>query len=397
MQPVEILVAGGGATGLAAALAFARRGLRVTVLGVPTTIADDGRSAALLAPSMDFLDSLGVGEGLRAAGNALAGIRILDATGKLFTAPPLLFRSSDLNLPAFGWNIPNAEILRVLIAACTAAGVTLRADTLADLVPAPDAMHVTTATGATLAAKLLIGADGRNSTTRQRAGIGLRQWDYRQDAFTCRFGHSRDHDDISTEFHMARGPFTMVPTAAGVSSLVWVCDPAMARDLAAMDEGALARAIERHSHALLGRISAIGPRGRVALSSLIARRFAAPRLALVGEAAHAMPPIGAQGLNIGFRDVKVLAETVCVGQAADPGALPTLQSYESQRRADVLFRVGTIDVMNRALIGHSPLLDAARALGLGALGALPPLRRVAMRLGLGLSPFTGTAPAAHRA
>lgn len=386
----DVLIAGGGAAGLATGLALARAGLGVVIAGAPENIRDDARSAALFVSSFAFLDSIGAGERLRAKGWPLRAIRIVDVTAALLRSPTTTFRAIEIGEPAFGWNIANADILAELIAMAKAqAGITL--------VPALVSSHRVTVSGVTatlsdgtaIAARLLIGADGQKSAVRQGAGITARIKPYPQVAITARARHARDHADISTEFHTRQGPLTFVPAGERRSAVVWLMSPEEADRRLALPAADFTREMERLSGHFLGPLTLEGPQGRVPMQKLVADRLTAPRMALVGEAAHAFPPIGAQGLNLGFRDCQALAKRV--GEAfragADIGSEAVLAAYARDRRVDVEARSAGVDILNTAIIGNLLPLDLARAAGLSLFRAVPPLRRLAMRLGGGMPVF----------
>jgi 2-octaprenyl-6-methoxyphenol hydroxylase len=219
---------------------------------------------------------------------------------------------------------------------------------------------------------------------RHSAGIEVRRWSYPQSAVTAILAHDRDHRDSSTEFHTRHGPFTLVPLPGRRSSLVWVTSTEEAQRLAALDDDALARRIERQAQSLLGAMRLDGPRGLVPMSGLSVSRFWAPRLALVGEAAHVFPPIGAQGLNLGFRDVASLRDAVvdAGGERRAAGDEETLRRYQRGRDLDVRLRTAAVDSLNRTLLTGLLPADFLRGAGLLALSNIGPLRRAVMREGV---------------
>jgi 2-octaprenyl-6-methoxyphenol hydroxylase len=230
----------------------------------------------------------------------------------------------------------------------------------------------------------VVAADGQKSRLREAAGIEARRWSYPQSALTVILAHDRDHGDASTEFHTRDGPFTLVPLSGRRSSLVWVTKPERAAGLAELDDARLGLAIERQAHSLLGRTRVDGPRGMVPLSGLSVRRYATSRLALVGEAAHVFPPIGAQGLNLGFRDVAALRDAAVEarGRGLDPGSDAALRPYQRSRDLDVPLRRAAVDGLNRSLLSDLLPLDLARGAGLLLMSSFGPLRRAVMREGV---------------
>ncbi|MEI9805886.1 MAG: FAD-dependent monooxygenase [Pseudolabrys sp.] len=233
-------------------------------------------------------------------------------------------------------------------------------------------------------APLVIGADGRRSLCRAAANIGLEEREYKQVALTVILKHSRPHHDISTEFHTPSGPFTLVPLPGQRSSLVWVLDPLRADDIAALDDVELAAEIERASHSILGKIEIEPGRGLFPLGVATAKRFGDRRIALVGEAAHVIPPIGAQGLNLGLRDAASIGELAVEAQrdGRDIGGDDVLAAYDKMRRADVGSRTLAIDLLNRTLLSDFLPVQGVRGLGLYLIDRIAPLRRVAMREGI---------------
>jgi 2-octaprenyl-6-methoxyphenol hydroxylase len=291
----------------------------------------------------------------------------------------MVFDAAEIGESAFGYNIPNTQIVAALTDALGASFIAT--DGVTAIEPVGGAMRLSLVDGRHLGAKLVVGADGRQSLCRQAAGIQTREWRYDQTATVCNFAHSRPHDGVCTEFHYAHGPFTIVPLPGGSSSLIWVERPVEAQRLAAISDAEFAKAIAGRLGGLLGDITETGPRNAFPLSGLVARRLTGERLALVGEAAHVMPPIGAQGLNLGFRDVADLVS--CAAHSSkDPGAADVLAAYETARRADVLTRMAAADLLNRTLVSSFLPLQLARGAGLMALSISAPLRRAAMRRGM---------------
>lgn len=243
-----------------------------------------------------------------------------------------------------------------------------------------DAVRISGAEFEPFCARLVIGADGRQSRVRDAAGITTRDWRYPQIALTAILGHRRDHRETSTEFHTRSGPCTLVPLPGHRSSLVWMLEPREAERIAALDDATFARSVERQTHSLLGAMTVEGARGRVPMGGLSVTRFGANRMALIGEAAHVFPPIGAQGLNLGLRDVAALRRVL--HDAEDPGSDAVIAAYDSARQTDVRLRTGAVDALNRTLLTDLLPADLMRGAGLLALSQIGPLRRIVMRQGL---------------
>jgi 2-octaprenyl-6-methoxyphenol hydroxylase len=380
----NIAVVGAGAVGLSAALAFARDGFKTVLVG-GLDVRRDGRTVALLNGSVRFLEALGAWPSLVPEAAPLETMRIIDDTGSLFRPPPASFRAGEIGLDAFGWNIENTTLVEKLAEAARSCGnLTLVPEFATGFEADQTGASLTLASGEIIKASLVVAADGRNSKLRQIAGISTQTWSYPQSAVTAILAHDRDHRDTSTEFHTRHGPFTLVPLPGRRSSLVWVTSKPEAERLSQLDDPALALVIERQAQSHLGAMRVDGPRGLVPMTGLSVNRYWAPRLALVGEAAHVFPPIGAQGLNLGFRDVASLRDAVVDGQkdAHEPGSEETLIRYQRSRDLDVRLRTAAVDGLNRTLLTGMLPTDFLRGAGLLALSHIGPLRRVVMREGV---------------
>ena len=383
----DIAVVGTGPAGLAAALALAGLGARVVAIGA-ATVNRDTRTAALFGGSITLLDNLGVGEVCRQAGEPITGIRIIDDMGSLLRAPEVTFTATEADLERFGYNVPNACLVEALRArAGELPHLTLVDANAEEIVVGDTGAEIHLADGRALAAKLIVGADGRQSLCRQAAQIPVKTWTYEQSALACTFAHQRPHGGISTEFHRPAGPFTVVPSRGNTSSLVWVERPDVAKVLAALDETGFRPALERRLQGMLGAVGDIGPRGVFPLTGMAAQTAGRNRVALVGEAVHVIPPIGAQGLNLGLRDAACLADCVAdaLATGGDIAAPAVLEAYGRMRRTDIASRIWTVDLLNRSLLSSAAPVQALRGIGLHILKNVGPLRRFAMREGLGPS------------
>ena len=384
---VPIAVVGGGLTGMAAALAFGRAGMRVALIVKPGAPPPDLRTAALFPGSVQLLRNLNVWAGCEAEATALAAIRIVDDTGWLLRAPETLFRAADMGLSALAWNTANSAIGRALEAGVAGCLDILRIETAATPVYsyADGGLYIRLAEGQEIAACLVIAADGRESPLRTFAGITVERHEHDQTALVTTFAHSRPHLNISTEIHRQAGPLTTVPMPGNRSSLVWVERPREVARLLALDDAAFTGELQQRLHGSLGQLSGLTPRMTFRLQDMTTQAFARDRIALVGEAAHVLPPIGAQGLNLGLRDVADLAEAVLA--AGDPGSADVLVAYDRVRRRDAAIRSRTVSALNTSLSSGALSLQLARGLGLHTLNAIPALKRMVMQQGA-----TGSAP-----
>ena len=380
----EAIVVGGGPAGLTAAIALAAGGLSTALVGRRPD-RPDNRTTALLGGSVTALETLGVWDLCAGQSAPLKTMRIVDDTGRLWRAPEVKFEAGEIDLDAFGHNIVNRDLVAALERRAAALpNLKLIDDEVTAVEPDDDAVSVTARNGDTMRAALVIGADGRRSLCRTAAGIGVNEHAYKQVALTVILRHSRPHRDTSTEFHTPHGPFTLVPLPGLRSSLVWVLEPHRADEIVALDDATLAAEIERAAHSILGKIELEPGRGLFPLSVVTAHCFGARRIALVGEAAHVIPPIGAQGLNLGLRDAATIGEMAVEAHRAghDIGGGAVLAAYDKQRRGDVTTRGVAIDLFNRTLLTDFLPVQGLRGLGLYMLDKIGPLRRAVMREGI---------------
>jgi len=383
---LPIAVVGSGPVGLLSALSLAQRYEQIILIG-PQLNLEDGRTSALMMPAIGQLDQLGLWDELEKRAASLSCLRIIDATKRLIRAPSITFRASEIGEKAFGYNIPNKELNAILYDKVkTSANIIWHPHHVEHYQHNHDHVKVVLDTGLTLKASLIVAADGRNSPARASAGIKVWQWHYPQTALVTNFSHQYSHQNTSHEFHTAQGPFTQVPLPGLRSSLVWVLNPQEAKRLLGLGSQALACEIEKNMESMLGKISLDEtsqdwPPQAWPMAALALSQFAARRTVLIGEAAHVFPPIGAQGLNLGLRDIAELDGILC-DETEDAGSDRVLTLYNRRRRPDIWARTGFVHALNRVLLSDFLPFQLVRSAGLEALRQWSPLRNWLMREGL---------------
>jgi len=375
-----IVIAGAGHVGLIAAIAIGQNFENVISIGVIPE-GNDKRTTALMVPAIRFLEKIGLWESIEPHAAPITTMRILDGTNRLIRSPAVTFEASEIDEPAFGYNIPNVTLTSVLNDALKHSAVKHVAASASHYHPTENAIAVEASDGSMYAANIVIAADGRSSLAREAAGISARTWNYNQTAIVLSFSHTRDHHDISTEFHTEHGPFTQVPLAGKRSSLVWVTTPSHAVELLELTRDQLATRVEERMQSMLGAVTIDVDPQSWPLSGLVPTSFARNRVFLAGESAHVFPPIGAQGLNLGVRDVETLLETL-PNDGTDLGASSIISRYNRKRSPDIIARTGAVDALNRSLLSDFLPVQMVRSGGLELLRAFSPLRGFVMREGL---------------
>jgi 2-octaprenyl-6-methoxyphenol hydroxylase len=387
-ETCEAAVVGAGPAGIAAALALAHVGADVALIGAPPRsrgTAAETRTTALLVSSVELLKALDAFDRLAAEAAPLRAIRIIDVSRSLIRAPDVEFRASEIGLPAFGYNIANAVLVETLYERAREVLRTIVPSSVERVCVEDQTVTLQCADGSDLIAQLVVAADGRLSLCRAAAGIETSEWRYEQSAIASSFRHSRPHDGVAIELHREGASFTTVPLPDPcASALILVGSTAEIASLMDGDDEKFVDTLADQLDGLLGQIEGVGRRNSFPVAGLTAKSLAARRVALVGEAGHILPPIGAQGLNLGLRDAAALADCVAEARARglDPGDDRVLQSYVRARRLDVLSRTVGVDFLNRSLLTDFVPLQAARGIVLHGLAAFAPLRRMVMRVGL---------------
>ena len=385
----DVIVSGAGAAGLAASIALARAGFKVLCAGKSDTV-PNGRTVALFEGSLRFLREIGVWHRFADDAQMIRAIRLIDDTGLRVPVPPLTLEASEIDLAALGANVENHRLVADLREeARSLHNVDLTGTFLVDIAYESDRVSVRDTEGREANARLLVAADGRKSPARAAAGIGARAWSYRQFAVTAILGHEKPHGGMSTEFHTRGGPCTLVPLKGTAehphrSSLVWLMTPPEAERRRALSDEALALELEHATRSTVGRITFEPARGGFPMGGLKVVRLVGHRLALIGEAAHAFPPLAAQGLNLSLRDIAQLCVVLEEARDADLdiGALDALKPYERARRRDIAVRTNSVDVLNRTIMTDFAPVDAARGVGAVVLRMIGPLRRAVLREGI---------------
>jgi len=394
----DILIVGGGLNGPSLAIALARSGLRSIVIDAlpeETRMGAefDGRSYALALASVRMLGALGLWDDLADDAQPILEIKASDGRAGEGAAPHFLhFDHSEIEEGPMGHMIEDRFLRRALLAAMEAEPLVTHmpgAKVIAQDTTA--AAQVTLDDGRVLSGRLLVGADGRRSGTAERAGIRRTGWDYGQTALVCAIAHERPHDGIAHQFFMPGGPLAILPLPGNRSSIVWSERTARAAEIAAMDDADYLDALRPAFGDFRGEIELAGARYSFPLSLSIAEAFVAPRLALVGDAAHGVHPIAGQGLNLGLRDVAALAEVLTDARrrGEDIAAPDVLARYQTWRRFDTTAMAVATDAFNRLFSNDNPFLRAVRDAGMGLVQAAPALRRRFIREAAGL---TGDVP-----
>jgi 2-octaprenyl-6-methoxyphenol hydroxylase len=385
----EIAIVGGGMVGMTLGLALASAGFDVVLAEesdgtAPQSEEFDGRASAIAFGSRRLLDALGVWPRLCDKAAPINDILVTDGRISRGASPLFLhFDHREIGGEPLGHIVENRYIRRAL--AETAAEMTslrvLHKARASGLSETAHARIIQLADGRRIAAKLCVGADGRNSPLRQAAGIKTIAWNYGQTGLVATVAHQRPHDGIAQEYFLPSGPFAILPLTGNRSSLVWTERSARAPALLALDSQAFENEIARRFGTYLGPITVTGPRWSYPLGLHLARDYVRPRLAIIGDAAHGIHPIAGQGLNLGFRDVAALAQvlTDAARQGEDIGGMGVLSRYERWRRFDTVALAASTDLLNRLFSNDIGPLRLARDLGLALAGAVGPARRFFMR------------------
>ncbi|MHC0052305.1 UbiH/UbiF/VisC/COQ6 family ubiquinone biosynthesis hydroxylase [Actibacterium sp. D379-3] len=391
----DVLIVGGGLNGPALALALAQGGLSVTVVdALPVAArsddAFDGRGYALALASQRLLSAIGIWAGVADKSQPILEIKVSDGHAGTGPSPFVLdFDHAEIEEGPMGYMLEDRFLRRAFLDGMAADPriTQISGETVVTQEVQPGGVTATLASGRTLRARILIGCDGRRSGTAERAGIRRTGWDYGQTALVCAIGHEKPHHGIAHQFFMPPGPLAILPLPGNFCSIVWSETHTRAAQIQALDDAGYMAALRPRFGDFLGDIQLAGARFSYPLTLTLANAFVAERLALVGDAAHGVHPIAGQGLNLGLRDVGALAEVLVDAhrRGEEIGATDVLARYQRWRRWDTATLAAATDGINRLFSNDNPILRGIRDLGLGAVNALPGLRRHFIREAAGLN------------
>ena len=396
----DILIVGGGLNGSILALALAQSGLKskvVDALPEPTRLQPDfdGRSYAMALTSCRLLQNLSLWEALAPHAQPILDIKVSDGRAGEGPSPFFMhFNHAEIEEGPMGHMIEDRHLRSALQQAMAdrpeitqISQTEVSAQSLA-----PGGINATLSDGTDLRAKLLVGADGRQSPTAQRAGIKRTGWGYDQTALVCAVEHDQPHNGIAHQFFMPAGPLAILPLTGNRSSIVWSETPENAVAFAALPADDFLTMLRPRFGDFLGQIALAGQRYCYPLNLSLANNMVAARVALVGDAAHGVHPIAGQGLNAGLRDIAALAEVLgsAKSRGEDIGSTGVLSRYESWRRFDNTALGLATDAFNRLFSTDNAIVRLGRDLGMGVISQMPGLRRSFIREAAGL---TGELPA----
>lgn len=395
----DIVIVGGGLNGPALALALAQTGHSVTIIDALSeklrkNACFDGRSYALALASKRLLEVIGVWSAIDAHAQPMLEIKVTDGRAGEGPSPFFMhFDHAEIEEGPMGFMVEDRHLRRAFLDAMSSEPLItqLSGQTVVAQETSASEITVTLASGQQIAGRVLVGSDGRSSGTAARAAIKRTGWGYGQTALVCAVAHERPHNGIAHQFFMPPGPLAILPLTGNRCSIVWSETDADARRIDAMSDADYLETLRPRFGDFLGEISLAGKRFTYPLSLTIANRFVAPRLALVGDAAHGVHPIAGQGLNAGLRDVAALAETLTLAnrRGEDIGSTLVLERYEQWRRFDTTTLALATDAFNRLFSNDNFFLRAARDVGMGVVNSVPSMRRGFIREAAGL---TGDVP-----
>jgi len=391
----DVLIAGGGFAGLTLAIALRQAlgpSFAVTVADPTFGKSHDGdeRASAIVAAAHRLFEAIGVWDAVSSEAQPILDMVVTDSRLADATRPVFLSFGGDIEPgEPFAHMIENRLLVGALEAKARDCGVVLVAGAVKQIAaPAAGDSHIaaTLSDGGTIAARLLVAADGARSTIRQAAGIATHGWTYGQSAIVINVAHERDHNGRAEEHFLPAGPFAILPLTGCRCSIVWTEQTAEAARIVALPDEEFHAELEQRFKLHLGELKVIGARRVHPLGFFVARAFIADRIALAGDAAHVIHPIAGQGLNMGLKDVAALAEVIvdAARLGLDPGLHSVLEKYQRWRRFDTMAMGFATDGLNRLFSNRSDVLRLARDVGLGMVERLPGLKRLFIREAAGL-------------
>jgi len=394
MIEVDVFVAGAGLAGSIAALSYAKAGRKVLIadpINYDNASTFDYRTTAYLQPSKLFLEKIGVWAAIQDSAVPLEVMEIIDASGGIHPGEIKTkkdFKSSEISELPFGWNVRNSlmrKSLKNLLVLQNNCEI-INAESVVDFLSRDDIAYVKLSSGESVKAKLVIAADGRNSIVRKKAGISVKTHRFGQKALAFAVTHKTPHKNVSTEIHRSGGPFTLVPLpdhdGKPSSAVVWMEQGAKAKNLMDLENEKFESEMTERSCNVLGPLKLASKRSLWPIISQIADNIYSQRLALIGETAHVVPPIGAQGLNMSLADIKVLSD-LDEKYSNNLGSADTLKKYQNSRIADIRQRVLGVSALNQISISRNKAIQNVRAFGLENLFQLDVIKNSAMKLGMG--------------
>ncbi len=397
LQRAELVIGGAGFAGLALAIAL-RQGLgeTFTVTVVDPALAHvrskDPRASAIAAAARRLFEAIDVWEAVATDAQPILDMVVTDSKLENAVRPTFLTFGGEVEAgEPFAHMVENRHLVDALVAKAKEIGIDLRAGAVTGFENTGNAIDVGLASGETISARLLVGADGAKSRIRECAGIATHGWNYAQSAIVTTVAHERAHNGRAEEHFLPAGPFAILPLTGKRCSIVWTEDTREAERIIALPDDEFHAELEKRFGLQLGDLEIVGPRRAFPLGLFTARRFIADRLALIGDAAHIIHPIAGQGLNMGLRDVAALAEAIADAArlGLDIGAPDVLERYQRWRRFDTMTMGIATDGLNRLFSNHSDVLRLARDIGLGLVERMPALKRVFIREAAG---FSGDVP-----
>ncbi|HEY8576750.1 MAG TPA: FAD-dependent monooxygenase [Devosia sp.] len=386
----DVIIVGGGHVGLTLALALVQsaRGIRIGLVDRrPLSVPRDNRASAIAAGVRRIFEALGVWPSMAAASQPINAMRITDSGQGDISRPLFLSFEGDV-APGepFAHMVPNSVSAQALLDAVSPQVEVIAPATFTAFAAGDGLGRLTLGDGRVLEAPLVVAADGGQSALRGMAGIGVTGHDYRQTGLVTTIAHELAHDGVAYEHFRPAGPFASLPLPGNRSSLVWTERSEDAGRFLAMDDAALAQEIEAAMGSTLGAVSIEEKLQGFPLRLQIARDFVAPRLALVGDAAHVVHPIAGQGLNLGLKDVAALAEVVveAIRLGLDHGSDDVLARYQAWRRLDTTAMAAMTDTLNRLFSNDVAPVRAVRDVGLGLVDRAAPLKAALIRTASGL-------------